>query len=67
MKGLITGWIALAIVLAVLFFVKLMISAALKSEGKSIDWSSYNTILTVLAFVTFLPVALIWTLLKKSK
>ncbi|GEM_PF-3191318 len=67
MKGLITGWIALAIVLAVLFFVKLMISAALKSEDKSIDWSSYNTILTVLAFVTFLPVALIWTLLKKSK
>ena len=67
MKGLITGWIALVIMLALLFFVKLMVSAALKSQGKSMDWGSYNTILTVLAFVTFLPAALIWALLKKNK
>jgi heme/copper-type cytochrome/quinol oxidase subunit 2 len=64
MKGLLTGWLALIVVLAVLFFIKLMINAALRSEGKSIDWRAYNTVMLVIAFAAVIPIAIILLLAK---
>ncbi len=60
------GWLALVGILLLMLIIKLVLYVILTVKGLSYNWSSYNNSLLALAFIAFLPIGVIWYLIKRA-
>jgi hypothetical protein len=60
-------WVGIVGILGLMLIGKLIATVVLYCHGLAINWSSYNTIMLVLAGFAFLPVAVLAVLLKNIK
>ena len=58
-------WAALAVLLCVLFVLKLILQIGMAGSGHRADWSSYNAMLLGLLIVVFFPIMVLAACLKK--
>ncbi len=61
------GWLALLGLILLLLVIKLIISIVLAVRGQRNDWSQYNGVLLTLTFIAFLPIGVLWYLVKSVK
>ncbi len=61
------AWLALLGVLLLLLVIKLIISIVLAVRGQRYNWTQYNGMLITLTFIAFLPLGVLWNLLKRVK
>ncbi len=60
------GWLGLIGILLLMLVVKLIIYIVLAAKGIRYNWSGYNNTLLTLAFVAFLPIGVLWYLIKRA-
>lgn len=60
-------WAALAVLLCVLFVLKLILQIGIAGGGHRADWSSYNAMLLGLLIVVFFPIMVLAACLKKVR
>lgn len=60
-------WFALLVILFLMLLVKLVTKIALACRGQEMDWNHYNATLIVLAGIAFLPISVLYFLVKSVK
>jgi hypothetical protein len=60
-------WIAIVGLLVLMLLGKLVTKCVLAGKGLMTDWSAYNSMLLVLTFIAFLPIAVLAALIKGVK